>query len=447
VAIAGVMGSEHSEVDESTTDVLLEAANFEPIGILKTSERLGLRSEASARWEKGIDPYLAGQAAKLATQLFVELTEARWVGHADVNDGLPQPPVVPLRPERADHIIGLEVPPEEQASILVSLGFEQQKDGYVVPTWRMRDVTREVDLIEEIARMKLDEVPYTLPIRREMFGRLSHAQRVRRLMEEVLVGVGFFEAYTPSLVDADPDDAALRIPEPQSLEQAVLRTTVLPGLIEAARYNLSVGNTGIALFEIARVYLPSGKKLPEEYWRVGGIVEGGYASAKGAVEAIYEALKLEARFERAEGNLFHPGKTAKVDAGIVGELLPTVLEGRWGAFELDLATLAERVPERTEYEDVITYPAVRQDLAFTVPEDVAAGELIDAAREAAGAELRRVQVFDVYHGEQVGEGRKSIAFSVEFQSPERTLSDEDAATLRKKIVGALEKKFGAELRA
>jgi phenylalanyl-tRNA synthetase beta chain len=448
VAIAGVMGSEHSEVDESTTDVLLEAANFEPIGILRTSEWLGMRSEASGRWEKGIDPYLAEQAAELATELFVELARARWIGDTDVHGELPAPPVVRLRPERTNELVGLEVPEDEQREILRRLGFEVAGDWTVtVPTWRARDVTREVDLIEEVARMRLEQVPFTLPARREMFGRMTKEQRLRRLLEDVLVGAGFDEVYTPSLVADDPDPDALRIPQPQSEEMAALRTTLLPSLIDVAAFNRSVGAEDLALFEIARVYLPSGDKLPDEHWRVGGVVEGGFARAKGAVEAINEALKLEPRFERAERRLFHPGKTARVDAGIVGELLPSVLEGQWSAFELDVGNLAENLPERIEYEDVITYPAVRQDLAFTVPEKIAAGELIDAAKEAAGPELRRVQVFDVYHGEQVGEGRKSIAFSVEFQSPERTLSDEDAAALRKKIVDALEQKFGAELRA
>ncbi len=448
VAIAGVMGSEHSEVDESTTDVLLEAANFEPIGILRTSERLGMRSEASGRWEKGIDPYLAEQAANLATELFVELARARWVGHTDVRSEVPAPPVVHLRPERTNKLLGLEVPADEQREILERLGFEVADDWTViVPTWRARDVTREVDLIEEVARMRLEQVPFTLPARREMFGRMTREQRLRRLLEDVLVGAGFDEVYTPSLVADDPDPNALRIPQPQSEEMAVLRTTLLPSLIEAAAFNRSVGAEGLALFEIARVYLPSGEKLPEERWRVGGIVEGGFARVKGAVEAIHEALKIQPRFERAAGDLFHPGKTARVEAGIAGELLPTALEGEWGAFELDLDTLGEGTPERIEYDDVITYPAIRQDLAFAVSEDVAAGDLIDAAKEAAGRELRQMVVFDVYHGKQVGEGRKSIAFSVEFQSPERTLSDEDAAELRKKIVDALAKTFGAELRA
>ena len=240
---------------------------------------------------------------------------------------------------------------------------------------------------------------------------------------------------------------ALRIPEPQSSEQAVLRTRLLPSLVEAARYNLDAGNTGIRLFEIARVYLPTGGELPEEHWTLGAVVEGGFARAKGVVETLYATLILEPRFERGEDPLLHPGKTARVDSGVVGELRPGLLEGEWGAIELDLSTLLGEVPERPpEYEDVITYPAVHQDLAFIVAEEVAAGDLIEAAREAAGPELHEMRVFDVYRGDQVSEGRKSLAFAVSFQSPERTLSDDDAAKLRKKIVDALAKRFGAELR-
>jgi phenylalanyl-tRNA synthetase beta chain len=177
------------------------------------------------------------------------------------------------------------------------------------------------------------------------------------------------------------------------------------------------------------------------------VVEGPYERAKGIVEALYSALKLEPRFGRGEHPLLHPGKSARLEAGVVGELHPTQLEGTWSAFELDLDELFARVPERLVYEDVITYPAVLQDLAFTVPEGVSAGELVDAAREAAGPDLRELRVFDVYRGEQVGEGKKSIAFRAAFQSPERTLSDEDAAGLRERIVRTLRDRFGAELRA
>jgi phenylalanyl-tRNA synthetase beta chain len=448
VAIAGIMGSLESEVEEGTTELLLEAANFEPLGILRTSERLGLRSEASNRWEKGVDPHLAPRAATLASELFTELAGASWTGESDVRGELPEPPVVHLRPERTDEVVGLETEPDEQQRILESLGFRVAKDWNVgVPTWRARDVTREIDLVEEVARMRLDEVPYTLPARREMFGRLTQSQRMRRLVEDVLVGCALFEAYTPSLVAEDPNPGAFRIPEPQSSEQAVLRTRLVPSLIEAARHNVDVGNSDIGLFEIARVYLPTGDKRPEERWTVGCVVEGGFARVKGVVETLHAALLLEPRFERSQDDLFHPGKSARVEAGVLGELRPDLLEGTWGAFELDLARLIDGVPERAEYMDVITFPAVRQDLAFVVPEEVSAGELVDAAREAAGAELRQMEPFDVYRGDQVAEGSKSIAFSVTFQSSERTLSDEDASGLRKKIVDALAKRFGAVLRA
>ena len=447
VAIAGIMGGEDSEVADGTTDLLLEAANFEPSGIQRTSERLGLRSEASGRWEKGVDPYLAEQAAVFCSQLFAEFAGARWIGEADAKEKLPEAPVVHLRPERTSALLGLDVPGDEQREILTALQFEVETDWNVrVPAWRMRDVTREVDLIEEVGRMKLHEVPFTLPTRREMFGRLSPEQQLRRLVEDALVGAGFSEAYTPSLVARDPRSDALRIPQPQSQDMAVLRSMLLPSLVEAARYNQSVGNSGIALFEIAHVYLPA-DGLPDERVHVGGLVEGSYGTAKGAVETVLGALGVQATFERGDHPLLHPGKTADLGLGVVGEVRPGLLEGTWSAFELDLALLVARVPERVEYEDVITYPAVRQDLAFAVEEDVPAGDLVAAAREAAGPELREMTPFDVYRGEQAGEGRKSIAFRVEFQSPERTLTDDEAASLRKKIVSALKAKFGAELRA
>jgi phenylalanyl-tRNA synthetase beta chain len=210
---------------------------------------------------------------------------------------------------------------------------------------------------------------------------------------------------------------------------------------------VDAGNEGIRLFELARVYLPSADPRPDERWHVGAIVEGGLSPAKGTLETLLAALKVEPRFERTQEPFLHPGKAARLEGGWIGELHPERLEGSWGVFELDLSTLFARVPERLVYEDVITYPALRQDLAFAVAEEVAAGDLVEAAREAAGLELREMRPFDVYRGEQVGPGRKSIAFAVVYQSPERTLTDEDAAALRERIVKALAERFGAELRA
>jgi phenylalanyl-tRNA synthetase beta chain len=432
VAIAGIMGGEETEVTESTTEVLLEAANFEPIGLNATSERLKLRTEGLNRWEKGVDPYLAEQAAKRATGLIVRLAGARWVGQVDVQGDLPERPVVRLRPERASALIGLDVPEGEQAEILGRLGFRLGSDWTVeTPTWRARDVTREVDVIEEVARFVLDDVPFTLPLRRSMVGRLTPAQRLRRLVEDVLVGCGFSEAYTWSLVPEATAAEAVPLEEPLSAEQALLRPALLPSLVEAVESNLNAGNEDVSLFEIARVYLPSGEQLPGERWHVAAAAqatdsEAAFFRAKGALETLLSALKLAAREWRHAVRVLGDG-----------------LAG----FELDLDELQEKLPGVARYEDVITYPAVKQDLAFIVDEHVPAGDLVDVAREAAGPELRELRVFDVYRGEQIGDGKKSIAFSVAFQSPDRTLSDEDAATLRGRIVEALASRFSAELRA
>jgi phenylalanyl-tRNA synthetase beta chain len=448
VALAAIMGGEDSEVTDSTTEVLLEAANFEPLGILRSSERLALRTAGSNRWEKGVDPYLAEPAAILASRLLVDLAGARLTGHSDVHAALPERPVVRFRPERASKVIGLELPPDDQRTTLTGFGFAVADDWNVtVPTWRARDVMREIDLVEEVARPALDRIPHTMPLRRHVRGRLSKEQRLRRVVEDALVGAGLSEAYTWSLVGSDPRSDAIRLPSPMSSDQALLRTTIVPGLLEAARTGVDAGAEHVGLFEIARVYLPAGEQLPDEHWRVAGVVQGGYEVVKGLVETLYDALGLELRVERSQHDLLHPGKSAATHAGWLGELHPTLLEGTWGSFELDLDTLFAAVPDLTVYEDVLTYPATLQDIAVTVDEDVEVGALVDASHEAAGDLLREARVFDVYRGGQVGEGRKSVAIHLVFQSPERTLTEEEASAVRDKIVQALGEGFDAELRA
>jgi phenylalanyl-tRNA synthetase beta chain len=447
VALAGIMGGEETEVRDETTEVLLEAANFEPVALLRTSERLKLRTEGSNRWEKGVDPHLAPHAARLGSQLLVELAGARWVGATDVHRELPERPVVRLRPERADALIGLETAPDEQRRVLERFGFDVTDDLTVtVPTWRARDVTREVDVIEEIARVRLDDVPFTLPARREMFGALTREQRLRRVVEDVLVGAGFAEAYTPSLVPIAREPDGLALPEPIG-DQAVLRTTLLHGLVEAAERNLHAGNERIALFEIARVYRPAGTGLPDERLRVAGVVEGGFPRAKGAVEALHVALRAELALERGEEPFLYPGRAARVASGWLGELRPELADGTWGAFELDLATLFAAAREPVQYEDVITFPAVKQDLAFVVDAAVPAAALFAAVREAAGPDLRDVRFLSDFREPPIPTGKKSLAFRIELRSPERTLTDEDADAVRERIVAALAERFGAELRA
>ncbi|HET9114737.1 MAG TPA: phenylalanine--tRNA ligase subunit beta [Gaiellaceae bacterium] len=444
VGLAGIMGGEETEVSAETKNVLLEAANFEPIGILRSSERHALRTEGSNRWEKGVDPYVAGTAATYASQLIVELSGARWTGAEDVQAAMPKPATIRLRPDRASELIGLEVPEEEQTDILAPVGFDRLKSGYRVPTWRARDVTREVDLIEEVARFKLPEVPFTLPRRDAMFGRLTRAQRLRRVVEDALVGAGYAEVYNPTFV-AEGD---LRLPEPLSSEAAALRTDLHASLLEPARRNADAGADDVALFEVARVYRGRGAgELPEEHWHVAGIAEGGFAEAKWAVEQIYSALGLEPAYERTSEPFLHPGKAARTADGWLGELHPAVMEDTWGAFELDLDALADAAPEVVGFDPVSPYPELRQDLAFVVAEDVPAAELLDAIREAAGELLRELAVFDEYRGEQIGEGKRSLAFRLAFGSPEGTLTDEDVAPIRASIVDALATRFDAVLRA
>jgi phenylalanyl-tRNA synthetase beta chain len=438
IALAGIMGGEETEVSERTSSILLEAANFEPIGILRSSERLSLRTEGSNRWEKGVDPYLAGPAAVLATQLLVELAGARWTGAADVQGELPKPAVVPLRATRTPEVLGLDVTPERQEELLERIGFERDGDGFRVPTWRARDVTREIDLVEEIARFEMSNIPFTLPRREAMFGRLTPWQKARRTVEDVLVGCGWSEAYTPSLVSAGP----IVLPEPISAELGALRDSLIPSLIEAARANRSVDVESVALFEIAHVYPTPGG----ESWHVAGIVDGGFAEAKWAVEQVYAALGREPAFERTAEPFLHPGKAARTEEGWVGELHPAELDGVWGAFELDFDALAAAMGGK-RFSDVSEYPELRQDLAFVVDEDTPAAELLAAIRAAGGEFLRDVLVFDEYRGTQIGEGKRSLAFRLAFGSAERTLTDEDVAPVRTTIADAVGKQFGAELRA
>jgi phenylalanyl-tRNA synthetase beta chain len=446
IGLAGVMGGENTEVSAGTTSVVLETANFEPLTVIRSGERHRMRSEAQTRWEKGIDPEAAALAATYASQLLVELAGARWTGETEVRAAPESPPVIAYRPAYASESVGLEIAEDEQRERLTRLGFEVG-DGWTVnvPTWRARDVRRDVDVVEEVARFRLEDVPATLPRRQAMFGRLTHEQRLRRLVADVLVGAGMYEAYTYSLQHGDPDPNALELPEPLSSQQRVLRTTLAVGLLGAAKHNLDLGNDDIALFEVAHVYLPPGP-VPEERWRLGGIVQGDFFRAKGLVESVFASLQVEPVFTRADfaDELV---VSAAVQSGWVATYGPMhALEGEWSAFELDLDELFALVPERIIYRDVITFPPVRQDLAFVVDESVPAGELIAAAREAAGAELRDARFLSDYRGDQIPAGRKSVAFSVAFQSAERTLSDDDAARLRAAIVSELSARFGAELR-
>ena len=466
-AIGGLMGSEWSEVTDQTTTVLMECANFDGYSIQSSSVRLGLRTEGSSRWEKGLDPHLPPRALALASQLMVELAGATLVpGTIDIHGELPQPPVLPLRPERLEQVIGVSYTDAQIDRVLTRLGYTAVEGGWQVPTWRAADTTREIDLVEEVARVVgLESVPSALPPHADAIGRWGSDEQFRRRLVEVLGGAGLSESVTVAFWDDGmperlrlPEDhparRAVRVVNPMSADQTHLRTLVFPGLLSSLARNLSVGAEVVELFELARVALPADAPIPDQPQRIAGVMTGpgtGFAELKGVVETLYTALHLDLDVARSTQPFLHPGRSAETAAGFLGELHPLVAEG-FGievpvmVFELDLRTLAEARPALVMHRDVTSFPALRQDIAVVVSDEVAAGAVVAAARAAGGPLLSRVEVFDVYRGDQVGAGKVSLALHLVFQAPDRTLTDAEADQARADIVANLKATFGADLR-
>ena len=501
--IAGIMGGAASEVSDSTTRVLLEVATWNGVNILRTSRKLGLRSDASNRFEKQLHPELAIRAQRIASKLMIEVCGARLVpGTIDVAAEIPEPHRVRLRTRRAAAVLGMPIEPDRCADYLERLGFGVERDGdeltAEVPFHRHYDVTRETDLIEEVGRIHgyQDNLPSTLPDATDQGGRLTREQGLRRRAEDVLRDLGFDAVVTLSLTDpgmparlrlgqGDPRAEPIAVSNPLSGEHSRLRTTVLGSLLDAARYNLARGAQRVALFESGRAYLREGRSeaggvLGGEFSgdrpapafepsRVAGVAVGSLAppgwrghsppadffAVKGVLEALAEQLGAELAFEPQQQPFLHPGRAAWVvadglDAGWLGEVHPLVCR-EWDlesatAFELGLAELVAAASYgREQYEDVTTFPAVHQDLAIVVDEEVPASRVREAVLEGGGELLREARVFDLYRGEQAGEGRKSLALRLEFRSPDRTLTDDEVAERRGAITEAL-KGIGGTLR-
>ncbi len=503
--IAGIMGGQISEVSERTTRVLMEAATWVGPNIMRTSKALGLRTEASARFEKQLHPEQAIAAQRLAARLMVELCGARLVpGTIDVYPHPAEPRVVGLREERMERLLGESIPSARVTEILERLGFERSESlasgqpeararhtGWAVPPWRDADVQREADLIEEVARIHgLDKLPTTLPAREGAVGRLTHGQRLRRRIEDLLRDRGLHECIAYSFTSPEalrrlrlPDEPVLRLDNPLGEDHSVMRPLLLPGLLDAARHNAAHGRPGVALFESAHVYLPTGPlEQPSEGSPRGALpadephhlsvlmtelAPGGWRTeahpadffaAKALLEALLGVARIEWHAEPAARPFLHPGRAALVrtdagrELGWIGELHPLVtrawdLEGPVAAFDLDVDALVELTEGDVQvYGDVTSFPAVLQDIAVVVAEDVPASRVEEAVRAGGGELLGRVEVFDVYHGEQVGEGNKSLALRLEFRAPDRTLTDEEVAQRRAAIERQLEQ-IGGALRA
>jgi phenylalanyl-tRNA synthetase beta chain len=502
-SIAGLMGGARSEVQDDSTRVLLEAATWDGPNIHDTSWALGLRSEASGRFEKGLQPEQCMHAQAVATALLVDLCGAR-VAPGTIDCGGPQAGTgwvgiplntIRLREARVRAILGVPVDVARQAEILGALDFAsvRREDGLdaTVPALRRDDVTREIDLIEEVARIDgLDRLPATLPARRGAAGRLTHAQRVRRAAEDAMVGRGLHEVVgwsfaDPGLLDKllvgseHPLRRVVALENPLSDAQSIMRPTLVGSLLDAARHNVSRGRPDIAIFESGTVYraapagAPEGMLADEHHglgvllsghtsprsWR-GERIQADFFAAKALLGELLEHFHVDWSVGPVESPFLHPGRSAAVLAassseggdtrlGLLGEVHPLVAQA-WGleraaTFLLDLGKLAAAAPEVSAFRAFGAFPVLRQDLAVTLPVSVSAAELVALVREAGGHTLDRVEVFDSYSGEQVGEGKRSLALALSFRALDRTLTDADIAPVRERVLAAVGE-IGGELR-
>ena len=478
VAIAGVMGGANTEVDLSTTDIILESAYFDPASVRKTSRTLGLRSDSSARFEKGVDPERVMLALDRAAQLIVEL------GGGAIHDAVRSGEVESRAREiqvSIDYInkrLGMTLNRQTIVHILERLGLATEGDDVLtvhIPS-RRPDLELPADITEEVARLYgYDSLPSTLPASQSK-GFLPAINVLRRQTRRLLQGVGLSQAITYSLTSeahatrfGGETDQLVRLAMPMSEERSVLRTSLVPGLLEAARYNTARQQSNVALYETGRVYTEHGETLPREKERVAGVVTGlwmdhrsqgtripvDYFVAKGIVDTLVQTLRLDVTYEAVSMPDMHPGRTANIlmdgeVIGYVGQVHPVTSKDVYGmkevyVFELDL--LALRREEALLYQDVPRYPSVSRDLALVLSREIPAGTVEQTIRQAAGPLLIDLVLFDVYTGENVGEDEKSIAFSLKFQDPSRTLQDEEVTAAYETIVEAVRATHGAELRA
>ncbi|TCP62495.1 phenylalanine--tRNA ligase subunit beta [Baia soyae] len=492
LGLAGVMGGESSEVRSHTTTVLLESAYFDPTLICRASRKLGLRSEASNRFEKGIDPERILPALSGAVQLLQEVAGAQIGSDVIVErSGEIEEVTVSLRHDRLMKVLGTSISEEQVGDIFRRLNFSAHFDAekkvyhVQVPT-RRPDIQLEVDLIEEVARIYgYDRIPTTLPWGQQQPGRLTDSQRLRRKLRHLLIDLGLSEVLTYSLTSSKrgkevgsltPSTGLVRLAMPMSSEHAVLRTTLLPELIQTAVYNVKHGNEDLAIFEMSKVYVTQEKKLtelPEERlelaflltgdlrsarWNRQALPGGDFYVAKGIVQAIFERIgvanvEIQAASHH-EG--FHPGRTAELIyngevLGVLGQMHPQLAKQQdlkdTVVVQLDLERLQQAIQADVRYQAIPRFPAVTRDLALVVDKNVEAGVLEAGIHEVAGELLESVRLFDVFIGSQVGEGKMSIAYSLVYRAADRTLTDAEVTATHSKVVEHLQTTLGAVLRS
>jgi len=485
VALAGIMGGYDSEITETTCDVLLESAYFNPSSVRATAKALGISTEASYRFERGADPGAVLAALDRAAQLIAELAGGTVCGGiVDVYPGQQPLTQIHLRPERVNFVLGTTLEAVEMAQILNRLGFDVDTTGEVyhvtVPTFRS-DVTREIDLIEEIARVHgYDNIPTTLPKGDIPVPAPNSKTEVRRRIKYFLLGAGLMEAVNYSFCDPncfdkirlnanDPLRNTLQLRNPLSPEMSVLRTTLTPSLLENAQHNRNHQIDTIALFEIGSVFLQdSEEKEPERVTGIlaGQVGEGVYSDPyrppdffdiKGLVEGMLEVCGVvDWTLQKTDVRTFHPGRNAEVlmgdkRIGVFGEVHPEVLENydlpyKAYLFEFDLEGLAEATAFAKRFEPISIYPKVARDLAIVVNKEILSDMPTELIYTTGGDSVDSVRLFDVYEGEQVPEGKKSLAYTITYHSATETLTDKAVNALHDEVVKRLNQELGAELR-
>jgi phenylalanyl-tRNA synthetase beta chain len=484
-AIAGVMGGGTSEVSDATSEILLESAYFERMGIARTSKRLKLRSESSARFERGIDPNGVAEHAERAMELFAEVAEARVAGEAV--DVYPQPVErvrIHVRTSKVNGVLGTDLRDTEILDALRPLGIEVDGGGdditAVAPTFRP-DLEREIDIVEEVARrVGFASIGRTVARPRDQVGGLTQRQRERRVAADALVGAGLSEAVTiPLVAPADleragaPLDRLVEAANPLRAEESVLRTRILPGLLRAVAHNHAHGLTDVGIFEVGRVFLAprgEGALLPEEPTHLAVALAGTARrrpveddrpldpfDALDVLHEVFDALEIaDDKTKAAARPGFDPARAAAVlvdgqEIGVLGQLDPELLVALEltppvVGFELDLDRLLDGRRRDRTFRPPSPYPPSTIDLALVVDKDVAAGDVAETLRRAAGDVLEEVRLFDVFRSDALGAGRKSLAFALRFRAPNRTLTDDEVGEIRRRCVEAAAREHRGELR-
>lgn len=488
IALAGVMGGANSEVTSETTTIVLESAKFDGGTVRKASRQLGLRSEASLRFEKEVNADAVVPALDRAASLIAQLAGGSISeGIAECVARRAEPAVVAVSLDKINRYLGTELSSLEIKVILNRLHFqyEEKRGGewLVHVPLRRGDITRDVDIIEEIARLYgYDNIPSTPILGATTPGSLTREQSIRRTLRRLLTESGLHEVATYSFTHPDhiaafrgmyPEAKPIALSMPMSEERSVLRTSLVPHLLDTVAYNRNRNTDDVAIFEIGKVFLSSEgtlTALPQEKLMLGVAWSGsripthwggkaekvGFYDLKGVFEKLTAVLGIgEVRYSASQPEGFHPGRTASVsvggrEIGRLGQLHPALQQAKdledTYVLEVELEPLIELAEFRIEHKPLPKYPAIGRDMAIVVDVGVPVGDIRGAAESTAGSLLESIEVFDIYTGERLGDGKKSVAFALVYRHPDRTLTDDEVAELHGKVVAALEQTFGAELR-